>query len=170
MLIFFDFDGTLSAPRFPKPGTDGKEFVCGLTEEGWRHYHETHRETTFAWSLPVGPVRRYARKKKEEGHRLFVLTRTISESENEGKKAFLKKHYPGLFEEYISVAHDSEKIPVIRKLAEENQMPLAACELVEDTYMLVLQALSSGMVGTHVSNIVAEEELANEKGGLYGKE
>ncbi|MCQ2500501.1 MAG: hypothetical protein MJ117_04025, partial [Lachnospiraceae bacterium] len=157
MLIFFDFDGTLSAPRFPKPGTNGTEYVCGLTEDGWRAYHESHKETTFDHALPVGPVRRYAKRKKEEGHRLFVLTRTISESENLGKKAFLQKHYPGLFEEYISVNHDSDKIPVIRRMAEENGVLLSDCELVEDTYMLVLQALSSGMVGMHVSNIVAEE-------------
>lgn len=159
MLIFFDFDGTLSAPRFPKPGTDGREFVCGLKEAEWKNYHETHRETTFAYALPVGPVRRYAMQKKQEGHRLFVLTRTISESENVGKKAFLQKHYPGIFEEYISVNHDSDKIPVIRDMAEHAQISLEECELVEDTYMLVLQALSSGMIGTHVSNIVADEEM-----------
>lgn len=159
MLIFFDFDGTLSAPRFPKPGTEGKEFVCGLTEEVWRNYHESKREHTFDYCLPVGPVRRYALKKKAEGHRLFVLTRTISDSENLGKKTFLSRHYTGIFEDYISVNHDSDKIPVIRRMAEDESLPLEECELVEDTYMLVLQAISAGMVGTHVSNIVAYEKI-----------
>lgn len=158
MLIFFDFDGTLSAPRFPKPGDPGKTFVCGLTEENWKNYHETHREHTYDYSLPVGPVRRYALRKKEEGHRLFVLTRAVSDSENAGKKAFLARYYPELFEEYLSVEQDREKIPVILDTAEKNQVSPEDCELVEDTYMLVLQALASGIIGTHVSNIVAEEE------------
>ncbi len=166
MLIFFDFDGTLSAPRFPKPDHSGTAFVCGLTEDGWRSYHEEKRERTFDHCLPVGPVRRYALKKKQEGHRLFVLTRTVSDSENEGKKAFLNRCYPGLFEAYLSVEHDSEKIPVIRSMAEKYSLPLSECELVEDTYMLVLEALSSGMTGTHVSNIVAEEELEHGEGDI----
>lgn len=158
MLIFFDFDGTLSAPRFPKPGSDGTEFVNGLTEQDWKHYHETNREHTFDYCIPVGPVRRYAIRKKEEGHRLFVLTRTISDSENVGKKAFLERCYPGIFEEYISVDNDGDKIPVIKAYAEKFACPLEECELVEDTYGLVLKALSAGMAGTHVSNIIVMEE------------
>lgn len=155
MLIFFDFDGTISAPRFPK----GDGYVSGWTEQAWKDYHELHREHTFDYCLPVGPVRRYAIRRKEEGHRLFVLTRTVSESENLGKKAFLEMHYPGIFEEYIAVEHDADKIPVIRRYMEENHLTEKQCELVEDTYGLVLQAISAGMVGTHVSNIVAEEEF-----------
>ncbi len=162
MLIFFDFDGTLSAPRFPSHDMPGG-YVCGLTEDNWKNYHEDKRERTFDYCLPVGPVRRYARRKKEEGHRLFVLTRAGSDSENAGKIEFLAREYPDLFEEYIPVKKDSEKIPVIRRMAEENGMLLSECELVEDTYALVLEALSSGFVGTHVSNIVAEEELAGER-------
>ncbi len=158
MLIFFDFDGTLSAPRFPKPGCDSGTFVCGLTEQQWKEYYEEKKEKTFEYCLPVGPVRRYAQKKKKEGHRLFVLTRTGSSSEDAGKKEFLSRHYPDCFEEYLSVRHDSEKIPVIRSVAEKAQLPLSECELVEDTYMLVLQAISEGMTGTHVSNITAAEE------------
>ncbi|MDO4617564.1 MAG: hypothetical protein Q4B03_08950 [Lachnospiraceae bacterium] len=158
MLIFFDFDGTLSAPRFPAPDSSRAEFVCGLTEDGWKNYYEEKKEHTFDYCLPVGPVRRYAMKKKKEGHRLFVLTRTASEREDAGKEAFLEKHYQGIFERYLSVRHDSEKIPVIRSMAETLGVPDNQCELVEDTYMLVLQALSEGMIGTHVSNIVAEEE------------
>ncbi len=163
MLIFFDFDGTLSAPRFPNPDSGGPEYIYGFTAESWKNYYEEMGEKTFSCCLPVGPVRRYALKKKEEGHRLFVLTRTASNSEDAGKKAFLEKWYPGVFEEYISVRHDSEKIPVILRKAEENGMTSDQCELVEDTYMLVLQALSSDMRGVHVSNIVAEEEMAQTR-------
>lgn len=155
MLLFFDFDGTLSAPRFPK----GDGYVSGWTEQAWRDYHETHGEHTFDYCLPVGPVRRYAVRKKEEGHRLFVLTRAVSATENLGKKAFLEKHYPGIFEDYISVDHDGDKIPFIKKMAEENGLGLDQCELVEDTYSLVLQAISAGIIGTHVSNLVALEEF-----------
>ncbi|MDO4490022.1 MAG: hypothetical protein Q4B85_02960 [Lachnospiraceae bacterium] len=162
MLVFFDFDGTLSAPRFPKPGVPGA-CICGLSAESWRQYHEGKREHTFDFCLPVGPVRRFAMRLKEEGHRLFVLTRTASESENLGKKAFLTRWYPGLFEEYLSVEHDREKIPVMRRKAEENGVKEEQLVLVEDTYSLVLEALSQGMTGIHVSNIVAEEDM--QQGG-----
>lgn len=156
MLLFFDFDGTLSAPRF---FTEGR-YVHGFTEDGWKAFYMEKGEDTFQHCMPVGAVKRYAQRMKAEGHRLFVLTRAASREENLGKNKFLARYYPDLFDEYYPVLHDADKIPVMKKIAGELHFPEGECVLVEDTYGLVLQAISAGMQGIHVSNLCAEEEFA----------
>jgi len=42
---------------------------------------------------------------------------------------------------------------VICRLAEEKKIPLAECEMVEDTYSLVLKATVAGIRATHVSHL-----------------
>ena len=87
-----------------------------------------------------------------------MLTSTQGENENKGKRKFIGQHYNGIFEEVIPVAHDADKIKVIKAMAEEKGVKLSECEIVEDTFKILLETVCEGIVSTHVANIFAEKE------------
>lgn len=162
-LAFFDVDGTLSAPYFKQE--DGT-LNLGLTEEGWLKYCAREKEDAYRYCEPVIPVRAYARKLKSEGATLFVLSRINSEDEIAAKEKFVRIHYDGLFESVLTVRDDKEKIEVIRRIAEERNVELGDCELVEDTFMNLLYAYWNRIKGTHVAHLITEKALIYE--GLLG--
>ena len=92
-LIFFDVDGTLSAPKYLVDG----EFRIGMTDAKWLIYCEQNGEDTYQYCEPVPMVKRYAQKRKKDGARLFVLTTCQGEDEFRGKEKFVAQHYPGIF-------------------------------------------------------------------------
>ena len=152
-LIFFDCDGTLSVPVYDHEG----KWVIGFPEvQQWIDYCAEHGEDTYKDCPPVGPVKRYAEKKKAEGAKLYVITCTLSEIEVRAKEKFIARVYPGLFEEIYAVYSDDDKIKVIREVAEREGVPLDHCELVEDTFRTLLHILADGVRPMHISQIVGE--------------
>lgn len=150
-LVFFDLDGTLSAPEY----RDGGKPVIGFhTSDDWVDYCNTFDREAYLYCRPVLPVKRYAVQKKTEGARLFVLTTILCESEVRAKEAFLERHYSGLFEELITVDNTKEKRTMIKAIAARENIPLERCELVEDTFMTLLDVISEGIEVTHLSELV----------------
>ena len=152
-LVFFDVDGTLSAPQYPVDG----ELQVGMSDERWIRYCEEYGEDTYQYCRPVPMVKRYAQKRKAEGAALYVLTTCQGEAELHAKEKFVKRHYDGLFERVIPVRRDADKLTVIRQMALEQGRILQECEIVDDTYAILLHACVSGVKATHVANIASEE-------------
>ena len=148
-LAFFDMDGTLCAPRFYVNG----KTVGGMSDEAWIAFCAKNGEDSYRFCKPVPLVAEYVEELKDHGAKLYVLSSSNSAAENAAKRKFVAHNFAGVFEEVITVSGDAEKLPVIRKIAEKEGVKLEDCELVEDTYPLVLQAIVAGMKGTHVSHI-----------------
>lgn len=150
-LVFFDLDGTLSVPEYEE---NGKPVIGFHTPEGWVNYCNAYGDKAYQFCKPLQPVKRYALQKKEEGARLFVLTAVLCESEVGAKKVFLDEHYPGIFEDMITVGSAGEKGEKIKEIAAREDVPLDHCELVEDTFMTLLDVMEDGVRVTHLSEIV----------------
>ena len=149
-MAFFDMDGTLCAPRFYVNG----KIVGGLSDTAWLEFCDKNGEDTYRFCKPVPLVTEYAQTLRDHGAKIYVLSTSQTAPENAAKQKFVKQNYPaGFFTEVITVEHDADKIPVIRKYAEREGVRLEDCELIEDTYATVLAAIVEGIKGTHVSFI-----------------
>ena len=149
-LAFFDMDGTLSAPRFYVNG----KIVGGMSDEAWFEFCRKNGEDTYRFCKPVPPVTEYAQALRDSGAKIYVLSTSQTTQERDAKHKFVQQNYPqGFFTEVLTVEHDADKLPVIRKFAEQEGVRLEECELVEDTYATVLAAIVAGIKGTHVSHI-----------------
>jgi len=166
-LVFFDVDGTLSCPAYL---VDGRLQV-GMSDQAWINYCEEHGEDTYEYCKAVPAVKAYAQKHKAAGARLFVLTATQGETETKAKHKFIKRLYDGLFEEIIPVYHEAEKLQVVKAYAEKYGVDLSECEIVEDTFKILLEVVQAGVVATHVVNVCTEYEndLLRKEGNCYGK-
>lgn len=150
-MAFFDVDGVLSAPHY---NVDGKMQIGFPTVEGWIKYCETRKDNTYDECKPVPAVYDHARKLKEHGAKLYVLTASFGEAESHSKQVFVERCYEGLFDEFYSVLSSSDKVPFIQKLADENGVDISECELVEDTFTTLLEAEGAGIIPTHIANLV----------------
>lgn len=159
-LVFFDLDGTLSVPEYRD---NGKPVIGFHTLEGWVNYCDTYGDKAYQFCSPVLPVKKYAVQKQTEGARLFVLTAVLCESEVGAKKDFLAEHYPGMFEEMITVGGASEKGGKIKEIANRENVTLEHCELVEDTFTTLLDVMGDGIKVTHLSEIVQMEGVIDGK-------
>ena len=151
-LAFFDVDGVLSVPIYKEKD----EFVIGFTAETWKAYCMEHGEDTYQYCKPVLPVKRYAEHLQTEGAILFALTATQSDAETQAKRKFLSKHYPGLFEEVLTVSSQNEKFETIKMISQKYGAQLADCELVEDTLSTLLEVRQYGIMPTHISAVVCD--------------
>ena len=151
-LAFFDIDGTLSAPYYPVDG----EMKPGMTDEQWITFCKTYGNDSYRFCKPVQPVKRYAEQLRAEGVVLFVLSTSQTVEEDSSKEKFIKRCFPGLFREVLTVREDAEKITKIMAFAERYKVSPGECELVEDTYSVILKAVCSGIKGTHVAQIVCD--------------
>ncbi|MBQ8093694.1 MAG: hypothetical protein IJ242_08980 [Clostridia bacterium] len=150
-LAFFDVDGTLSVPVFP----DGDRLGIGLTNDAWLDYCIANPENGYHLCRPVPAAREYARKLLDNGARCYVLTTSTFSYETSAKEVFIQKHYPGLFEQVIAVSSNSLKIPVILAMARHAGLDPDCCELIEDTYTILLEADRQGIKATHIVSITA---------------
>ena len=150
-LAFFDMDGVLSAPVFQNK--EGQR-VIGFSDESWRQHCVEHDENTYAHCRPLPIVYEYAKKLKEEGATLYVLTVSENSFENNAKKKFTQTHYPNLFMDVISVSSEQAKPEVMHMMAQKYQISPQACELVEDTYSTLLKVIALGMKGPHLSHLL----------------
>ncbi|MBO4697754.1 MAG: hypothetical protein J5643_10845 [Lachnospiraceae bacterium] len=151
-LAFFDIDGTLSAPYYPVNGV----LQAGMTDEQWLEFCRTYREDSYHFCKPVMPVIRYARELRCRGAELYVLSTSQTKEEDLSKEHIIAKWCPDLFREILTVRKDSEKTLKILEIADALGVDPAECELVEDTYSLVLDAIGKGIKGTHVAQIVCD--------------
>ncbi len=152
-IAFFDLDCTLSVPRYLVDG----EIRIGLPMDGWTAYCEANGKETYRDCFPVPAAERYARKLKDAGARLYVLTTSHSEAEDEAKRVFVERQYPGLFLEVLTVSRDEDKISVIEQIADRAGIPKGDCELVEDSFRTQLLANSRGIRPTHLVHLIAGE-------------
>lgn len=148
---FFDVDGTLSAPAYMVNG----QMCIGMTDEKWTNYLEEHADDTYEYCSEIPKIKEYALKRKAEGAAMIILTASSGEMEDRAKKKFIGRCYEGIFDEYISVYHDLDKVEVIKTFAKTNGIGLSECELIEDTYSILLKAVTEGISCTHVANIYA---------------
>ncbi len=151
-LAFFDIDGTLSAPYYPVDG----EMKPGMTDEQWITFCKTYGDDSYLFCKPVLPVKRYAEKLFGEGVVLYVLSTSQTGAEDSSKERFIERCYPGLFRAVLTVRTDGDKIPKIIETAGQTGVCPSECELVEDTYSLVLKAVCAGIKGTHIAQIVCD--------------
>lgn len=152
-LCFFDIDGTLVVPLYKDKNGNT---VVGFTDEEWFEYCEKSSPEGYKYCKPVMPVIRYARQRKEEGARLFVLSTAQSLGEIESKKHYINENFPGLFEGVLTVDKDSQKIEIMNKMAMDAGVEVKECELVEDTYANILKANDAGFTATHISSLVCD--------------
>ncbi len=149
-LLFVDVDGTLSSPCYKVD----EKFQIGMSGEQWEEYCKVHGEDTYEYCRPVPVVKEYIEAAKANGAMLFVLTTTCSQDEIKAKRKFVNQHYAGLFEEVIGVEHDNQKVDYILEKAQELGVAAVNCELIEDTYNILLQAITTGIQCTHLSTIL----------------
>lgn len=147
---FFDVDGTLSSPCY----LVHDNFKLGMLDEEWKDYCEKYKENAYQWCKAVPEVKEYAKKLKAEGAVLFVLTASSYEYETKAKEKFVKDNYPGLFTEVYTVKHDHEKCPFILKKSHELGVSPCDCEIVEDTYRILLETQCAGIKSTHLATIL----------------
>ena len=127
--MFIDVDGTLSSPCYKVNG----KFQIGMSDV---------------------QVKEYAMKAKEKGTKLYVLTTSGTKIETAAKRRFLDRYYAGMFDDIYAVEHDDDKVRFILKKAAELGIEPSDCELVEDTYRILLQTVTEGIKSTHITTIL----------------
>lgn len=150
---FFDVDGTLSSPRYLIDG----EFGIGTTDAAWAEYCRVHKEDSYEYCYGVAPVRAHAEALKKAGAKLFVLSSIHTDEERDAKTKFVNRVYPGLFDDFFYVWEDARKLTLIQEMAADAQIPLADCELVEDTLNTLFKAATLGITPMHISMLVQED-------------
>ena len=153
-LVFFDVDGTISAPGYP---VDGK-IKIGMHDDEWGPYCEATGEDGYKYCKPVPAMIDYAEQNKNAGNRTFVLTAVYNDPEVKAKEKFIAVEYPGLFEEILTVDCAEAKIDVMKEYAAKYNVPLENCELVDDTYSLLLKVVVAGMSAIHTANVCSDYE------------
>ena len=148
--VFIDVDGTLSSPCYK---VDGK-FQIGMSDAQWSEYCASHGEDTYEWCRPVMPVKKYALDAKAAGAKLYVLTTSGTQIETAAKRRFIDRYYAGIFDDIYSVEHDNDKVAFILEKAKELEIEPGDCELVEDTYRILLQTVVAGIKSTHITTIL----------------
>ena len=93
-------------------------------------------------------------KAKEKGTKLYVLTTSGTKIETAAKRRFLDRYYAGMFDDIYAVEHDDDKVGFILKKAAELGIEPSDCELVEDTYRILLQTVTEGIKSTHITTIL----------------
>ena len=93
-------------------------------------------------------------KAKANGTRLYVLTTSGTEIETVAKRRFIDRYYAGMFDDIYAVEHDDDKVKFILKKAAELGIEPGDCELVEDTYRILLQTVTQGIKSTHITTIL----------------
>ena len=147
---FFDVDGTLSSPCFM---VEGKP-VLATDDDRWAKYCKEMGEDGYKWCRPIPQVGDYAKKLKESGATLFILTASSSAPETASKWKFVNTHFPGLFKELYAVEHDHEKCPFLLKKAAELKAAPEECEMVEDTFRILIETATKGIRSTHITTIL----------------
>ena len=99
-------------------------------------------------------VKEYAMKAKANGTRLYVLTTSGTVIETVAKRRFIDRYYAGMFDDIYAVEHDDDKVKFILKKASELGIEPGDCELVEDTYRILLQTVTEGIKSTHITTIL----------------
>lgn len=69
-----------------------------------------------------------------------------------------------MFDDIYAVEHDDDKVRFILKKAAELGIEPSDCELVEDTYRILLQTVTEGIKSTHITTILT----AGYSGEAYG--
>ena len=153
-LAFFDMDGTLCAPRFYVNGV----MVPGMSDDDWLSYCKKNGADTYRFCKVVTPVADYASELRAHGAELYVLTAVQTEEETAAKRKYTQQHFPGMFKDVLTVSGDAEKLEIIKRMSEERKLHPDECELVEDTYGLVLSATVAGIHATHVSHLICKRD------------
>lgn len=156
---FFDMDGTLVAPVFYLP--DRKESVGGFREAEWKAFCTKRGATAYDDCVPVGPVMDYARKLRDDGVDVYILTVAMSDGERLAKIAWCARHARDLFPEdkLVFVAANADKIEHMTAFAEERGLERKDCLLVEDNIYNTFDAGAAGFAYRHVSHVIAGIEL-----------
>ncbi len=147
---FFDVDGTLASPCYM---FDGK-LAIATDDERWAKYCADMGEDGYKWCRPVTQTGEYAKKLKDQGAKLFILTASSSAPETASKWKFVNTHFPGLFEDIFTVEHDHEKCPLILKKAALFGAAPEECEIVEDTFRILFETVVAGIRSTHITTIL----------------
>lgn len=151
---FFDMDGTLCAPRFIQSDGQG---VLGFAYDEWVEYCEKTQEHAYDNCPLIRPTVDYAKRKKEEGYAVYILTIACSEGEKTAKRHYVKEHgLDNVFDDIIFVNGDNEKIPFVEKYAENYGIDVRACVIVEDTLGTLFEARAKDIQSVHISNIFTD--------------
>jgi hypothetical protein len=154
--MFIDVDGTLSSPCYKVNG----KFQIGMSDVQWADYCSKHGEDTYEWCRPVMQVKEYAMKAKEKGTKLYVLTTSGTKIGRDGGNGGAHRCDAGLPVLGVlpllqkAVEHDDDKVRFILKKAAELGIEPSDCELVEDTYRILLQTVTEGIKSTHITTIL----------------
>lgn len=152
-IAFFDIDGTLAAPYFLTPNG----FSAGMPDEKWLEYNHTNKEKTYQWCKSIPQVVRYLQKLKAANVETYVLSCVLTSEEEKAKDLFISEKYPDLFTGIIYVNQDSEKVPQMKKICDEKKIDYKDCELIEDSFRNIIDAITAGFVSKHVTNIIVED-------------
>lgn len=152
-IAFFDIDGTLAAPYFLTP----QGFSAGMPDEIWLEFNKTYKDQTYQWCKSIPQVLRYLEKLKKENVATYVLSCVLTPEEKRAKDLFLSKEYPELFTGVFYVAEDSEKVPLMKKVCDESNISYQDCELIEDSFRNIIDAITAGFISKHVTNIIVED-------------
>lgn len=124
-----------------------------MSDVRWDRFCKENGDKAYELCKPLPQVKDYAVEAKKDGAILYVLTTSGSKEETQAKRIFVETHYKGLFDDIYAVEHDSEKVPFVMQKASELGISLSECELVEDTYRILLEAVTVGIGVMHVSNL-----------------
>ena len=144
--------GTLSAPWYRR---DDGTMTIGFDPKGWLEFCRERGTHAYDDCLPVPAVFAYAWKLKEQGAKVYVLSTVEQQIEVEAKRAFVDRVAPGVFDDVIGSKSNDEKVDIILRYAQEAGAAPEECELIEDHYMIALEAMYAGIRATHVSHIFA---------------
>ena len=152
-IAFFDMDGTIAAPRYIDKGKP----VIGFDAQGWIDYCNKTQPDAYAICKVIQPVVDFAKKLKEEGYLLYILTMSLSKAEENSKWEFVRQmNLDTIFDDILFTPNDDTKLIVMASCATEYHIPNEFCMLVEDTYSTLLKAHKAGFQAVHISNILTD--------------
>lgn len=144
-IAFFDMDGTIAAPLFR---TDENVLTDGFPPQDWIKFCTDRGYKAYELCPAMEPVLDFAKRLKDAGYELRVLTIAMSEGEKVGKVTWKHNHpdVDALFDSVIFASDANAKLDEIEAAG-------PGTVLVNDDLVLLLRAKALGATTVHVSHV-----------------
>ena len=177
--LFLDVDNTaLCLKMYDNNGVNdkssGKRIIGILDDKAWMEYNI--KNNAYVYCEAPRQIWNLVQYVKKNGGKVYGLTECKNSFEYNAKYNRLRECYKGSFlhhGELISVHTRHDKIPVMRAIAERDNLSLDEIMFIDDSFYEVMEAHENGMLSMHTVEAMMrfdDEDLKDIRTNGIGKE
>ena len=160
-MAFFDIDGVLSIPQYRIEG----KLKAGGSKHWWKSYCLYEYNPYKDCKVPKA-IKEKLKEFKEQNVHLYVLSQENINEARDGKIKFINNNYNDIFDAIVFVEEAESKPKIIAGMAAEYKVPIEDVYYVDDTFALVIDALTLGIDAHHISEFLEVNNIKEKKMSL----